>query len=360
MQPGLTKACIQCDEGWPCCRNCECGGRHCIYDRDQPTPVGHHDTKELSEPVESAERRETELQLLHFYIVYTGPSIAFEVESSNELYVKAIPEMALKSKSLLYTLFAISALHQSKLQEQNVPSTVKSPGDNRIENQHSLYMRLAFQHHRRGLSNITSENIDILFLTSQLLRVLAWFVLSERELEPYQPPVEWFHVAKSHCQLWTIAWDMAKSNETALVLHFVRTTPCFWWKTTPKGSDGGWNLDYVLDSQLDDIQGNDNPETWGEEALEACKWAINYINNILGAIEEQESFGLIARSILFFPVLAPDGFIALVGQRKPRPLVILAHYFALLTSLQRFWYIGDTGAREVEAIHHFCRRAGRP
>jgi hypothetical protein len=55
-----------------------------------------------------------ELGLMHFYITETGPSIAFDKNTSFDLFVKAIPRVALKSDSLLYSVYAIATLHQAK------------------------------------------------------------------------------------------------------------------------------------------------------------------------------------------------------------------------------------------------------
>jgi hypothetical protein len=52
-----------------------------------------------------------ELELMHFYITETGPSIAFDKESSHDMFVKSIPRIAFKSDALLYSVYAFAGLH---------------------------------------------------------------------------------------------------------------------------------------------------------------------------------------------------------------------------------------------------------
>ena len=51
-----------------------------------------------------------------------------------------------------------------------------------------------------------------------------------------------------------------------------------------------------------------------------------------------------------FPILCPESFTALVHERRPRALTILAHFFGLLSRFRDIWWIGNTGRREVLAI----------
>ena len=58
----------------------------------------------------------------------------------------------------------------------------------------------------------------------------------------------------------------------------------------------------------------------------------------------------LARRLIVFPMLVDKLFVDFVEEQRPRALVILAHYFALLTMLRGFWWVGDAGPREVLAI----------
>jgi hypothetical protein len=84
--------------------------------------------------------------------------------------------------------------------------------------------------------------------------------------------------------------------------------------------------------------------------VKAYETAISYIGAIQLAIQTQEPTDLLSRRIILFPTMVNTGFLTLVEQQRPRALVVLAHYFAYLTDFRGFWWVGDTGPREVRGI----------
>lgn len=332
----------------------------CAYDRDSIVEKRLAGAVtfdvEPEEPAHSAERRIVELYLLHIYIKRAGPSIPFDQESSHELWVEAIPRMALKSKALLYSMFAIATLYQMKHKDEDDSDSPGLFDGCSMEDEHEIYARLAFRCHRMELSQVSPENIDIIFTTANTMRLMAFVNLSERSLEPYCPPIEWLRMVKSHCQLYSMAWRLVKNDPSTQTARLARTTPIVWQPHLPIRSNEISRLNHILyaghkGTTID--ADDDSPDEWDTKTWEAYSLTLKYICDALQSIQRQESFGSIARNLMLFPVVIPDQFISLVDSCKPRALVILAHYFALLALLQRFWYIGDTGAREVEALARF-------
>lgn len=74
------------------------------------------------------------------------------------------------------------------------------------------------------------------------------------------------------------------------------------------------------------------------------------------AVQENEPLAPIGRRLMLFPILIDKCFIELVGKARPRPLIVMAHYFALLVLLKSFWFIGNIGPREVRAIAWYVPR----
>jgi hypothetical protein len=297
-----------------------------------------------------------ELRLLQLYIKRAGPSIPFDQESSHELWVEAIPRMALKSKALLYSMFAITTLHQIRTRDEDSPDSSGLVDGFSMEDKHKAYARLAFKHDRMELCQVSLESIDIVFTTANIMRLMAFVVLSERGLEPYQPPVDWLRMVKSHGQLYSMAWQSVKDDPSTQTVRLARTTPLVLQSHLSIGSHGMSRLNYILCAQEGgksiDAE-DDNPDEWDAETREGYTVTLKYICESLQSIQRQESFGSIARGLMLFPVVVPPRFIRLVEICRPRALVLLAHYFALLVLLRRFWYIRNTGAREVEAILRF-------
>ena len=350
---------LECDETKPRCRNCTKHGSDCVYDRPIPNVAQlRHDrmtelplapsSADADEPAESAERRIAELELMHFYVTETGPSLPFDRETSHELYVKAIPRMALKSKALLYSIFAMAALHKS-----NAPST---PDKKNAWDQHEQYSRLAFQHHRQELAHIQGENVEILFATGNLLRLMACFIFSQRVLEPYCPPGEWLRITKSHYHLYETAWDMVGDSHSTQVSKIIHSTFDEWEIGGPSGTIGSPNFARLLQPLSNVGNGRnefDNPKLWDAATEEAYLSTVSYIHGVYESVEKKEKFQVVARRLILFPVMVDAHFVTLVEDAKSRALVVLAYYFALLTILDEFWYVGKTGAREIMALANY-------
>ena len=56
------------------------------------------------------------------------------------------------------------------------------------------------------------------------------------------------------------------------------------------------------------------------------------------------------RRLILFPSLCPPSYIDLVSQSRPRALVILAQYFALLAEFGDVWWVGKLMGREVRGV----------
>jgi hypothetical protein len=91
-------------------------------------------------------------------------------------------------------------------------------------------------------------------------------------------------------------------------------------------------------------------EPWDQETQQAYEKTLSYIGWIQITIKENEHPMGICRKMMAFAILAPEGFIACVDQRRPRALVILAYFFALGAQLRDTWWIGETLQREIHAI----------
>lgn len=286
-----------------------------------------------------------ELELLHFYITETGPSIAFDKETSYELFVKSIPSMAFKSDALLYSLYAFAALHRAKIAKGEDTSTPPSePALEPLEH-HQLYLELAFRYHQEELSRFSRHNVDLLLMTTHMMRIVAFVVLSERSLVPYAPPLEWLRITNSHAPVFRAAWNLVGNDDSTQIAKLFYSTPIFWDTTEREGADKRQDLQHILAWHMDD-----DPGLWLPEVRQAYESTLSYIGGIWQALQKEEPHGPIRRRIMLFPMLADRAFVDLVAEGRPRALVILGHYFALVKMLETFWYVGNTGAREVRAI----------
>lgn len=290
-----------------------------------------------------------ELELMHFYVTETGPSVAFDTASSYHLFVKAIPRMALKSDALLYSLYAIATLHQTKTAINSVNDEWSIPTPSATETaleRHQFYLQLAIDHHHRELANLSHYNVDAQMLTANLMRITALVMLSDRSLSPYTPPVEWMRITESNKPIFTAAWEMMGDDYSSETAKLIRATRVAWDEDERVGFDNLQGLLHLLPAP-GDIDGYDAEEPGIKRAYQS---ALAYIGGSWQSLQRNEPLGPIARRLMLFPLLVDKGFIDLVGEARPRALVIMAHYFAMLVVLEGFWFISMTGRREVNAI----------
>jgi hypothetical protein len=292
-----------------------------------------------------------ELDLMHFYITETGPSIAFDKHTSFDLFVKAIPRYALKSDSLLYSVYAFTTLHRARSTGGPEPSIPSPTAAATARDQHQLYLQLAFHRHHLELTQLTRANVDMVMMTANILRLIAFVVLTERPLVPYQPPIEWLRMTKSHAQVFRAAWDMVGDDSSTQTAKLIRATPVVWDCDEREGADKREGLQHLLLAVAGvDGCGEDDPGQWDDGVRRAYEVSLSYIGGIWQSVQKGDPLGSIGRRLMLFPVLVDQRFIELVGEAKPRALVIMAHYFALLVVLKSFWHVRNTGQREVRAI----------
>ena len=341
---------LQCDENRPACLGCQRNGYACVYDRDGPRPA-HVDermspeVKDVGELTETRSRRLEELELMHFYITETGPSIVFDRKTSYDMFVKAMPRMALKSDALLYSIYAFAALHRAKTTGGDDPFIPPPSAAAEAYQQHVVYQRLAFQCHRWDLTHLSKTNAETVSLTANLIRLVACVVLSERSLSPYTPPMEWLRITASQSRVYRAAWELVADNTTSPTVRLIRATPVIWDMEEREGIRKRHALEYVLQ-----FQPEDDPAAWTPEERHTYESTVGYIAAVWHMIQNHEPIGPIGRRLVLFPVLIERHFIDLVGELRPRALVVMAHYFALLTVVKNFWFIGNTGVREIEAL----------
>ena len=97
-------------------------------------------------------------------------------------------------------------------------------------------------------------------------------------------------------------------------------------------------------------------ELWDSHIEQAYKSTLSLIGSVQLAIARSERQVDILRRLLVFPMLLEKPFIDLVGEAQPRALVLIAYYFALLTSFNHVWWIGDTGKRDIIGIPVIFKR----
>ena len=225
---------------------------------------------------------------------------------------------------------------------------------------YSRYLDLALQLHRKEVTNLTKENADAACLTSTMIRIIAFAILQDRGLEPYSPPTHWLSMTKESAMVFKSSWVFIGDEPTSVARAVVTETPVLtnngavFLKNGPKpwdlktlfGENNRKDLLHLLQRRPTDEEN----EPWDEGIADAYQKALSYIGGVQIAIAASEAPQVILRRLISFPMLIQQPFIDLVAEQRPRALVVLAHYFALLARISHVWWIGDTGRREIRGI----------
>lgn len=308
-----------------------------------------YDTNDDLEIPESATRRRLELRLLHHYLIKTSATFpAFHDPMVRVAWTVDVPQLANSHPSLLYALLSLSALHLSKAEPQDLD----------VRAAHRRYLDLALRSHRKAVARFDAQSVDAVCFTSVLIVLDAFAALQDRVPgKPYDPPMQWLRMSNGAWNVFHLAWQWIKDDSTAAVTAIVKSAPIlsdyeslFSERNREDFADlllplGGGTLVQVQEGSgdLDD-----------KETREAYEKTLSYMGSIRNAIKAGEPTLGICRWLLTFAVVVPGKMIELLEEKKPRAMVVLAHYFALTgpvaADLEAVWWIGAIARREVEGI----------
>jgi hypothetical protein len=210
-------------------------------------------------------------------------------------------------------------------------------------------MCLALQAQRRAVDELTAENADVMFFAAIMFTVRSFTDLWNRPLEPYSPPTQWLYVGRGGGAIMQAARNMLQNHQqTSKSQSNVKKITDFQSMSNRNNQLNGDNC--MLYSHLllpcEDLR--------DIKILEAYKGTIDILRSIKAAIVKGERHHVLIKPLVSFPSSMPTMFADLVEEKRPRALVILAHYFALLAQAQlNLWWVGDIPEREIRAIQKF-------
>ena len=285
----------------------------------------------------SKTRHLLELKLLHQYNTRTSQTLlTSDDRNASESWNLAIPEKAFKHQALLHAIYTLSALHLAEAE----------PSDSDIVDTHRQYLDLAIREHNNDLQNLNESNFDAVIVTSSFLRLVAFAMLQDRSLEPYAPPMQWLDISKGAVQTFEASWKFIQKDEESIAARLVRRMPLIWDEEAKFKESNRRDFLHLLNRTDGDVQA----EPWSVEIQEAYESTISYIGCIFLAMKGDEQSSEICRRLVIFPYFIKSRFIDLVREQRPRALAVLAHYFALLTSMKDVWWVGNSGQREFRAL----------
>lgn len=354
---GLVLTVEQCNEVHPTCGNCQRHHFSCIYDqkpgrapeasdtsslgtspfRSDTGPASKAQSPDIVEIPESRERRLFELKLFFQYTSRTCLTFPGSTEPrATKVWAKVIPFMALENDALLYAMYALSALHLTKT-EPHDPEPIQA---------HRRYLHLALRKHSEDITKVSKLNADVVCITSSLLRIGSCATLQERSLVPYRPPLQWLQMTKEASNVFRVVWDWIGEDKDSVARRIVDNVPAFKEPEMLYLESYRRGLLHLLRRRPVEEQ----TEVWDTDIEEAYACTVSYIGSIQNDIAINKAPEDVCRMLLAFPFMVPKRFINLIEEQKPRALVVLAYFFALLARFRDSWWIGDAGPREIRAI----------
>lgn len=361
---------VKCNEAKPTCHHCERHRAQCIYDRlprnaksresspasssrpltteartsesgsDKQSPLSSVDTVDTvdDDAPESKQRRLLEARLMHLYLTETGPSLPID-DITRPVFANMMPKLALDSEALLYSIYALAAVHSCVC---NIDSTFDG-----LE-VHRKYLAMALHEHTKDIAELSESNFESVFLTTHLLRVCMFANLRFRNRSPYTPPLEWILTTGTQQALFTKAWSIIVAHPESIAARMVTSSPIIYDAEERFGESQRKGLEYILERDDED----EASEPWDPEIQDAYETTLSYLGGCLQLLDpNSERFNVndARRRMVIFPMAVKKSFLDLTQEARPRAMVVMAYYFAILV-IETTWWVGDVRTLEVRAI----------
>lgn len=262
----------------------------------------------------------------------------FKLPQSAEVtsaWLKDIPKLALEYENVLYGIMSISATNLLR----------DDPADPVLLTARQNYLVLALGAQRRAVESLNDQGVDAATFTSLLILINSFAMLHERTYDPYIPAMPWLEMGKGAGSIIQFLLRANQNSYATRVKKVIQSSPYIWDDPTITDEQNRREFASVL-SQT--IPSND---IWDDETREAYEMTLSYVGSMHKSLRSGEPTYAICRRIICFPMYIPPRFIDFVQEQRPRALVVLAHFFAVVSRVSfPVWWIGNAGPKEIRAI----------
>ena len=346
---------VKCDEIRPRCRACRLRREDCVYAVSPPSSVKSPSTEAsslavsaIASPASQFAALDTgspplvdeplfippqsdrlDMKLLWFYTTTGFNSFSIEAGHSphiDDILKVKIPQHAFANPFLMNSLLGLSAL-----QLQGVEHDV--PPERAI-----AYRARAFEGYRSAIEEAKPETYPALLASSLLLTALASQTFREDDCRPLYI-IDWMIVWRGIGLIVSLITPQAL-HDSGMAMLFARP---------PVDLDASaLQIPNNLLFMLSTIEKADPDYTEVDVYYDTLK----YLGSLYLELQNGFSPILDLRVITWFTFL-PKGFVELARQRRPRALVIIAHYLAFVKLCQQLWWLRGISDREVRGISRY-------
>ncbi|KAI3394524.1 hypothetical protein diail_2573 [Diaporthe ilicicola] len=305
---------------------------------------------------ESKARRMMEHRLMqNWYLNVHNPFPLNPSPYWRDIWVKTTPTLALSHENIHFGILSLSATNILR----------SCPEDKEIYNAREGYFIAALHAQREEVATLTVETAEVVCFGALLISIAAFAMLQERALAPcYQPPMDWLQVGRG------AGIVIRQSVETILTLSKEADHPALMNAADAYPSYGRDDSYFSPEHRVifqgvltPHLRSGGEGDWWagggeGEATRDAYEKTLSFVGSIQTGIDHGEPVYAITRRIQAFPLLIPAKYIELLASRRPRALVILAHFFATVAQVHNVWWLGEepfmgresTAKREIRAI----------
>lgn len=286
---------------------------------------------------ESEQRRYMELRLLHHWMLQVSRSFGITSPPEwKELWYGEVPQVALNHKNVLYAMFSMTATHLIG----------RGATDAALFQARENYWVWALREQRAAITNLAGSDTDAVAFAALLIAMNALAMLQERPLEPYTPPLDWLEVGRGAFTVMPPPETVADGTGLKVLMEHTASI----WSAEPV-------LSPEMRQEFGAVLNRDLPSTdvWDAETIESYEAALSYICSFRQSISIGEAPDINLRWICMFPFMVARKFVDFVSEGRPRALVILAYFFAVVAQTDALQYLGNAGdrttaKREIYAI----------
>lgn len=300
----------------------------------QAQPNGVSPEPDTSRPVD----RLLELRLLHQYTTSTCKTLLTNSPATDDIWQKAVPEMAFKGKTYLAdAMLSVAALH---LRSQK-------PTEKALVQASHAYSASTLAAYVDTLDKgITADNAEALFLTASLIAFQATaqriFIKDDAETSGndgssrYTTPMAWFHAFQGVKTVVATSWQWIRNSN--IVQAVIDSQPSFQLDLNPLGPNSFFG--HLLDGLDDELA------IESQDKITATSQGYFHAVSVLNWAHKNPY----PPAALAFPATVSRRFVEVVDEKRPRSLAILACFFALLKRMDNVWWLEDVTRREVMGL----------
>ncbi|KIW10877.1 hypothetical protein PV08_10176 [Exophiala spinifera] len=313
-------------------------------------------------------RSQIELYLLHRFKSTVSQSFpSSQTRHMKDVFAVHATEVAFDHPYLLNAIFAVTALYLCMGQLQNLHQTHPAQLPKALQyvdfaQIHRTYINMAIAQERDELSSLGPHNADAVGLTSILFSIMSICLLSDAPTAPdaeWFPPIQWMTLSSA---IQTVFQEAVPYLDEGAVMNYMRANREPNLYDTDALFDPNNTVPFHSILEFEDPQSHIQSETpsraadqgdtkkAAKEESEAYQSTLAMIGSIFNAVRAGEPSHYVCMRVMAFGPLVPRSYTALLAQKRPRAMVIMAYLMVFVKYVDSYWWFRGRAEKEILGI----------